>query len=335
MDLYLDIGSTNMKWQFGDGEIGHRPFVKNKTEAAPYCEIDLKEILRAVYGILAIQRFDRLFLSVQMHGYVLLDENGSELTDYISWKDRRASLVSIPFTMHSENGVELKDNLPRAGVYAISRLKPELYRSIREFCTFGSYLCRKLTGVNATHITDAAPSGFFNVRTCLGRAEFVLPKACREVGPVGYYRGAQVFTPVGDQQAAVYGIAENKGAYILNLGTTGQMCCLCEQSCEGPFESRPFFGTGSLCTVSGLPAGEALAGNGPQDKEILQAYRNALARLPARRSLIVVGGAASFYRRRLQGILSQLALPFIFSEGESALKGLKLLAKQCEEASVS
>lgn len=160
MDLYLDIGSTNMKWQFGDGEIGHRPFVKNKPEAAPYCEIDLKEILHAVYGILAIQRFDRLFLSVQMHGYVLLDENGSELTDYISWKDRRASLVSIPFTMHSENGVELKDNLPRAGVYAISRLKPELYRSIREFCTFGSYLCRKLTGVNATHITDAAPSGF-------------------------------------------------------------------------------------------------------------------------------------------------------------------------------
>lgn len=326
-NTYIDIGSTSIKWCQDDSPIKRTAFPEKKELRPPYFEVSIKKIWKIIRDIIGGVEKGNVFISVQMHGYVLLSMEGEELTDYISWQDCRSKLVDVPFTLKPENGVALKPNLPKAGVHAIKVLQPQLYKNVAEFCTLGSYLAKKLTGINKTHITDAAPSGFYNIKTLKGEAVFAIPQVAANVEPVGRSGENVIYTPVGDQQAAVFGSYANEDCYVMNLGTAGQLCCINSGFIEGDFESRPFFGGKTLCTVSGLPGGKVI-GEKKDDwtRHFHDEYAAAMEKLPKRSSVYVIGGFAKQYKRQLSSIFDSFGLPYRFSNKEDALEGLKRIA---------
>lgn len=324
-DLYLDIGSTSIKWKTGDNPaIRTTAFPLPFRGNPPYYEVDGNGIYAVVENVIRTERPKRLFLSVQMHGYVLL-KRGECVTGYVSWRDERGASQMPEFSLTAEYGVGIKPNLPRLS------LQTQTVEA-DEFCTLGSFLVRKLTGNNRTHITDAAASGFYNVRRrTQDECAYALPQASYCVEEAGVYNGCAVFTPVGDMQAAVLGGTAGMSvprAYLLNLGTAGQLCALSDEFTRGEFESRPFFHGKTLCTVTRIKGGDYLMREGDEDT-LFAEYAAALKRLPAREEILVMGGAANYHREKLERVLKRLALPYRFCEGGEALNGLKILSEEC------
>lgn len=329
MDLYIDIGSTNIKWSHGK-TAGKIPFPAAFDAAYPRYEVRADEIFSIVLKLIDTHRPQRAFFSVQMHGYVLLKE-GREATGYISWRDERGKDLPPDFALTEEYGVGIKPNLPRLSLQAQSV-------AADEFCTLGSYLVYRLTGKNTTHMTDAAASGFYNVKTGARDAcRYRLPEAVCRVQEAGRYKDTVVFSPVGDQQASVLGAwkgMENAGGYVLNLGTAAQLCCIAEGFAAGNFESRPYFGGNTLCTVTGLPGGEYIsrtieATSAKVLRETLaEAYASALKKLPPRKKIIVTGGVVHYHRILMEKTLEDLGKEYVLNEGADALLGLKILAEE-------
>ena len=329
--LCMDVGSTNIKYREGTGEIRSLPFPAGERPGPNRYEVPVRKIWELISAVIERSGASALFLSVQMHGYILLGEDREPVTAYISWRDQRAKGVRVPFSVPAENGVSIKPNLPRASLYAMSLTDPEVCAEAREFCTLGSYLALRLTGKNRTHITDAAASGFYRANTCRGESKALrLPVADGGVSLIGRTeRGMKVYAPVGDQQASVLGSGATEEDYILNLGTAGQLCCIQKEFVAGDFESRPYFGGKTLCTVTGLPAGGAIQNEGVRIiPEMTAACLSALKKLPLRRRILAVGGAAGHYRAMVERVLEKIGLPFEILSGEMALNGLSLLADQ-------
>ena len=329
MDLYIDIGSTNIKWSHGK-TAGKIPFPAAFDAAYPRYEVRADEIFSIVLNLIDTHRPQRAFFSVQMHGYVLLKE-GREATGYISWRDARGKDLPPDFALTEEYGVRIKPNLPRLSLQAQSV-------AADEFCTLGSYLVYRLTGKNTTHVTDAAASGFYNVKTGARDAcRYRLPEAVYRVQEAGRYKDTAVFSPVGDQQASVLGAwkgMENAEGYVLNLGTAAQLCCMAEGFAAGDFESRPYFGGNTLCTVTGLPGGGYISRTiGTTSAKALretlaEAYASALKKLPTRRKIIVTGGVVHYHRILIEETLETLPKAYVLNEGADALAGLKILAEE-------
>ncbi len=323
MDLLIDVGSTNIKFQC-NGEAGSVLFPAPKRYDGLFYEVDREKLFAEVEQI--VDRFcaERVFFSVQMHGY-LLARGGRFVTDYVSWRDKRGEGQTPAFSLTPEYGVHIKPNLPR--------LSLQTYKETAdEFFTLGSYLVYRLTGVNASHITDLAPSGFYNTAT--RRADDVaykLPREHYEVQKIGDYKSSSVYSPVGDQQAAVFG-AWKENCYILNLGTAGQMCTVSEDFVSGAFESRPYFGGKTLCTVTGIAGGAAIgdfAGRARELEKFLYAeYRSAADKLPERDYIIVCGGVARYHEELLAGVLKRMNLPYEFYKESDALCGLQKIAER-------
>lgn len=325
-DLYLDVGSTFIKWKTGSSPaIRKTAFPLPFRSYPPYYEADGNGILAVVKDIIQSENPARLFLSVQMHGYVLL-YNGECATGYVSWRDERGARSEPRFSLTSEYGVGIKPNLPRLSLQTQTAEADEL-------CTLGSFLVKMLTGNNRTHITDAAATGFYNVRRrTRDDCRYRLPQESYAVERAGSFRGTTVYTPVGDMQAAVLGGTEGvcaDSAYLLNLGTAGQMCALSGGFTEGDFESRPFFHGKTLCTVTRIAGGDYLSREGDED-ELFAQYKGAMARLPERREILVLGGAAEYHREKLVRVLERLALPYKFCAGGEALNGLRILSEEVQ-----
>lgn len=324
-DLLIDVGSTAIKWRAGgEKTVRSAAFPMPFDADPPHFEIAPEGILRIVAEAIAEARPARVFLSVQMHGYVLLKE-GVPVTGYVSWRDERGAACTPEFVLTPEYGVSLKPNLPRLSVQA-QRAEAD------EFCTLGSYLAKELAGCNATHITDAAASGYFNVtRGTADAAPFRLPRALSSVGPIGKFRKSVVYTPVGDMQAAILGGTEGRDPgrhYLVNIGTAGQMCALSEAFLTGDFESRPFFFGETLCTVTRLPGGAYLRAETAGAEDVLvTAFRAAAERLPRREGALLMGGGALHYRALLEKVFRRLCIGCSFCAGGEALRGLEILSE--------
>ncbi len=343
--LLLDIGSTSIKWTTFNQETGEStapsslPFPAPLARKPPYYEVDPEVIYHAVLGILEnTAALDAVYFSVQMHGYLLADGKGNLLTPYISWQDQRSSLLKngkshwqqFSHTIPPESGSTAKANSPACSLFAMEHLQPDIFSQARTFYTLGSYLAFRLTGVNATHITDAAASGLYHAQN--GTPAYTpypaltSPMAFLQVGPVGAWQGVPVYSPVGDHQASVLGSGLDCGnEYLLNLGTAAQLCVVSETFLSGAFESRPYFGGQTLCTVSGLPGGREIAAATPSDElsqRLAADYSRALQKLPRRKALRAIGGVTRHHQPLLSEVCSQLDLPFTLWPDATALEGL-------------
>ena len=321
-DLYIDVGSTNIKWMESNSLTLHLvSFPQAEKDEYPYYEVSHDKIFEKIKNIIETSNADRAFFSVQMHGYVLL-KDGNAVSNYVSWRDERGATLVPKFTLTKEYGVDVKPNLPRLSLQA-QKL------DFDEFCTLGSYLVYRLTGKNVTHITDGAPTGFFNVKnkTC-DAVSFKLPCVTYEVLPVGSYNNTQIYTPVGDQQASVFGaVDKDYDGLVLNLGTAGQMCCIRNGFVCGEFESRPFFEDKTLCTVTRLIGGSIIAEKSDAELEdlLLNDYKSAKEKLPYCNQMIVTGGVIEYRKKLLSNVLDKLNVNYTFTHQCDALNGLKKL----------
>lgn len=336
--IYIDIGSTDIKFCNSQDKkkIHTVPFPMSLTRF-PYFEADAEEIICAVRAI--INQFptaEKILFSVQMHGYILRMKSGTVLP-YVSWRDRRAETfakgdieVKLPF----QCGTSCKPNLPAVSIrYRIGSGEFAL-TDIDEFFTLGSYLIYRLTGKNATHITDAAATGFYDGVGNASVTPFRLPQVMK-FSAVGKYEGKSVYTPIGDHQASIVSLDSSvlRRCVILNMGTAAQICsvgdryinfnkCLCE--------SRPFFEGRRLYTVTGLFGGEWIRCN-YQDKrgqvEAAIQYRKAISVLPTKNELAVIAGRVSeYFGGFLENVLNRLDMPWFYAHS-SALDGLAKLAE--------
>lgn len=336
--LLIDIGSTNIKFAVSDGgalsETEKTPFPAPAVDDGVHFEVEISGILAKIFAIADKTESDDIFISTQMHGYLLADSRSRPLTRYISWQDRRAAEAQVRLFVGKESGTSMKDNLPRAGVEAIKKEQPALFAQAEEFFTLGSFVAHALTGRNVTHITDAAASGYYDVKRRISRpSELRLPEAEYAVRAAGTYRGRKVYAPFGDQQCAVLGAVGGENCYILNLGTAAQMCAVADGFAEGDFESRPYFGGKTLCTVTGLSGGKTI-GDGEEPnlaERLAKEYAEALSKLPPRGELLITGGVTKYHEPLIRGVAERMGLPYRLNGGADALEGLNKLSEESEK----
>ena len=215
-------------------------------------------------------------LTGQMHGIVYLDPEGQALSPLYTWEDGRGDLP-VDGGPSSVRIIQDRCSLPVATGYG---LVTHLYHTrtgqvpagARTVCTIPDYIGMKLTGRTQPLLnsTMAASFGFFDlkqgsfnrdaIRKC-GMDPSILPEVTGEVRPLGTYRGLPVMTALGDNQASFFGAAGmEKEAWLLNVGTGGQISVLSDTVFEAPgVEARPYLQGKFLLAGSTLCCGRAYA----------------------------------------------------------------------------
>ena len=327
-DLLVDIGSTFVKYAVFDSDIDKYILSEKLPFPLPCSEepfiVDRCQIETVVKAVMAIAKENdctRVFISVQMHGFLLRYKSG-EISDYFSWRSSGADLESEELLRidFSKRGTRLKSNLPIAKLY---KNKEELGGA--EYFTLGSYVTYLLTGNNATHKTDACASGFYSVdgmpdgKTIPG---IILPKFMKEVESCGTYCGMQIYAPVGDHASSVYGSGIDEDTYLLNVGTTSQIAFVGEGSAPSDtWEMRPYFEKGkTLFTRGNLFYGLH------KDKSKYSAEAAKIINTLSKRSrLLIGGGGASDIMEKLSACVN---MPCTLVGCSIGLEGLVKLAKR-------
>ncbi len=278
-------------------------------------------IIKDIFGLVSAHAPRRMFISVQMHGYIT--EKEGKLSPYNSWRGASGDPSVLCGAELDALGTAPKANLPLVKLWHSQRLDA--------FYTLGSYICYALTGVNATHITDACASGYYYASNGAvnGYAPASnMPRAYTEVKPVGKYCGCTVYTPVGDHQASYLGSGA-EGKYLLNIGTASQLSCLDDAglSTEG-IEARPYFYEDiRLYTASGLVGGDRLF-KGEGADELKKQLESALASLPQRDRVLLGGGGAASVFPQLCGFFAERGITCLLAEDNIGLLGLERLSEQ-------
>lgn len=225
-----------------------------------------------------------ILITTQMHGFVLRNIRTDKTYNYISWQDERCLKKygdttyleylksSVPAEVISCSGMRLKCEMAFCNLFAMSKDKDLRLSDGYEVYTLGSYIIHSLCGRNITHITNAAPTGFYDLRHgCVpneqllhgaGMSGMVLPQVACDIEPCGEYRSIPVYPDVGDQQVCIYGSDIGSDTLNINIGTATQMSAICEvwepEFYESIYEIRPYFDKKYLKTVTKLPGGRSL-----------------------------------------------------------------------------
>lgn len=290
MYLAIDVGSTYIKFAVLDihkieiiksSKIEPKRIIKDNKRFFEYDVQDMfLNIKSYIDRALIHYKIKGIIFSTQMHGFILEEKNFT--TPYISWQDERCLCDYQDNKSYLEHlkGIISKEDMANHGVY----LKPDmalcnLYAFVKQngcesllgytFFTLGSYLIYRLTGLNCTHITNAAPTGLANIvnnswnydliHKC-GFDGLTLPDIKSDISICGYYKNIPVYPDIGDQQATILG-SGTMPYYDLNvnIGTATQVSIITDRL-EKPEigEVRPYFDGLYLKTISGLTGGRAL-----------------------------------------------------------------------------
>ncbi len=336
-ELLIDIGSTFIKYGVYDTASQELILESKVTFPAPNVDDgvvyhvpcgEIEARIREIFDSAAELPCKKAWISVQMHGYVLRDAQGS-FGDYVSWRDRSGNSADPAWDSFDFEamGTGRKDNLPL--------VKLAGREGGGEFYTLGSYVAYLLTGKNATHITDACPSGFFLAED--GRpngyaAAFSMPTVYRAMLPIGSYRGILIYPPVGDHQVSFLGSGAGREGYLVNIGTATQISCV-DRARTGEenarLEKRPYFARGTrLYTVSGLIGGAELFGGGREEAFFAQ-LSEVIGLLPAKKTVYFGGGGAAQVFDALQKRLEErFGVSCQLIQKNIGMEGLMMLAEQ-------
>jgi len=188
-------------------------------------------------------------LTGQMHGLVLLDENGKSLRPSILWNDQRtgAQCEEIHETVGKQRFIEVTGNVALTGFTApkilwVRENEPEIYAQSRQILLPKDYVRFKLTGVYAMDRAGGAGTALFDVKERTWSPEILeklqidpalLPPTYEGTEVTGKVNaeaaqltGLKEGTPVvgggGDQAAGAVGVgAVRSGVVGLVLGTSG------------------------------------------------------------------------------------------------------------------
>jgi xylulokinase len=288
--LLVDLGATYVKvavLRADEGIVAESkfPFPRFTSFDGPYRMVEAAKVLAAVEAAIAsvlplAENPERILLSGQMHGWTLTDERNVPHLPLVTWQDNRALLIrnGAPYLDHLRDtqppevwhavGNELRSGLPVAGIYATDLTTIDGRLRVHSLL---SWVAAALTSKPefVQHITDAAASGMFDLKAgswseqitaFVGGARLLLPRVSWTPGLIGIHRasGAAVFTPVGDQQAALLGAGIGEGVTAFNIATGGQVARLANEHAGDRSQTRPYFDGLLLHTRTHLPAGRAL-----------------------------------------------------------------------------
>ncbi len=340
----VDFGSTSVKYAVYDresdtvsseGKLDFPPRIPNDNPNITEIDLTLIDgIIDRAVEIAAENACKDIYISVQMHGYILGSKSG--FSNYVSWQDKRA--LDGRFERFDKEGI---DYTALGTTYKVNSPLVSLYGENlegKEYYTLGSYIAYRMTGNNATHITDSAASGFYYADS----AELANPKcypmafarSTNKIEVVGTCRGMNVYAPVGDHQVTFLGLGIDKGGTLLNISTATQISTVSNQLSEN-YECRPFFANGRLCTVSGLIGGmvirqREIPGDTYSDKfaqELAQNYGAALSCMPESAGLVIGGGATVHFRALIEAVGDKIGVPYRITDELSAFKGLIRVVK--------
>ena len=166
--------------------------------------------------------------SGQMHGLVVLDENGEVLRPAILWNDQRTAVevAEIEKRVGLARLIELTGNRALTGFTApkllwLRRHEPDVHARIRHVLLPKDYVRHRLTGELAIDAADASGTLLFDVRRRAWSEE-----VCAALGvPMEWLPQAYESTEIagaGDQSAAALGLGVARpGPVSVVLGTSG------------------------------------------------------------------------------------------------------------------
>lgn len=185
-------------------------------------------------------------LTGQMHGLVLLDEQGRVLRPAILWNDQRCGVEcdEIRARVGREQLVQITGNDALTGFTApkilwVEKNEPEIYRRVRHVLLPKDYIRYKLTGALAMDKADGSGTMLFDLRKRTWSSEILnalnispdwLPPTFEGheiTGEVidestGLRRGTPVVAGGGDQAAQATGVGVVRpGMMAVTLGTSG------------------------------------------------------------------------------------------------------------------
>lgn len=227
----------------------------------------------------------------QMHGVVLVADDGTPLTNLISWQDRRGThpYAATGRSYAEEVAFRLGDavpartgSIPATGYGAVTLLRAHTEGELPSSgtaLTIHDALVKALCGRAVTDPTDAASWGVFDsaagqwldgIDAAFPFMRHYLP----EVAPtgsiagqlstslaalIGLPAGLPVAVALGDNQASFLGSVPSPTASVLmNLGTGGQMSTTIDRFVyQAPLETRPFVDGRWLMVGASLCGGRA------------------------------------------------------------------------------
>lgn len=333
-ELLVDFGASRIKAVLVDLPssvvINHRecpsPSSLLQKNESGTCEFDLNQYwiaLEQTAGALLEQyegeKIERLWICSEMHGFILADELGKELTGYISWKDERALsdstiaqgkdttylLMRETFKdFYKQSGMVLKSGLPIVTLSSglnkktIPQIKNRKIGSKLQLLTLVDWLMiRGGDPKPLSNETLSAGTGLYDIHrkqwsqdllVRIGAAEQILlprlAKSCSEVLGRITLSGRQlsVCGGVGDLQAALYGAGfPNVAPAIINLGTGSQVAIKAPIFENNPQgELRPLVDGTLAQVITHIPSGRAL--------NVFKEFMDSIAQLS--------GGASLFWK---------------------------------------
>jgi xylulokinase len=278
----LDIGGTDIKSCIYSADNSEISFLKrSKTPnllkpSAVKREIDPNALLKEVYWHLSEIKIlnipiSGLLVSGQMGGWITTDQLNTPLSNIVSWQDLRSTinqgLVNIDSKFIQLNGGEFRAGLPLLGLLTDFH-ENRLTNKIR-FHTLTSFIAASLSQdyQYLIHETDIASSGIYNIYDNLYISELIkefeenisFPKVCKSLTTIGYsdFLSCAVYTPVGDQQASLYGARLDRDNIVINIGTGGQVSKIYGDQISKN-QVRPYFFGQKIETITHLPAGRLI-----------------------------------------------------------------------------
>ena len=292
----IDLGTSFIKGAVLDLEarelthIHRLPFPHQLPSRHPlFCEFNPDEIV-AVFQDLLDTLFavapdcDGIVICTQMHGMVLMNEDGSVRSPCMTWRDQRATMPHpsgrgsyfevmarrISREQKAQLGNELRPGTPSSFLFWLAEqemLDPNVLPvSIPDFVL--SILTGSSPGVEST---NGMAYGLLNLETmewhqpvieALGLNHLHWPTVRKHGEVVGQInlggRSVPCYTPVGDYQCALLGALLEMDELSLNISTGSQVSRLTARLKLGDYQSRPFFDGKFLNTFTHIPAGRAL-----------------------------------------------------------------------------
>ena len=255
--------------------------INGKHEVDPKLFLDI--IVNLIDDFLRIDlNIEKIYVSTQMHGFVLVDDALQACSNYISWKDRRSEVFyvegggsaldwikeNISNDILMKTGMGLRSGLPSVNLFVLQRQGK--IKASMSFGTIGDFIVSNLTNTNiSTSLSNAAGTGLFDVENNnwnsllidkLGiklKPPLLYKKANR---PVGLYKGIEVFPAIGDQQASLLGLERDlSNAAVSNIATGSQVTLTSSRLIlNKSFQTRPYINNTFLLTIPFIPAGRVL-----------------------------------------------------------------------------
>lgn len=290
--IAIDCGASFLKGAlFIDGVMErqlHRKAPRVHGEDDILCPIQIQTLLGEVRQVVdelsnGISQAT-LCISNEMHGFIIANQEGNPITDYISWQKEFGSLlidnISSKQILESEefrtdilnSGMPVRAGLPSANLLYLKRksvlqgLNEEMY-----IYTLGDYLVRMLTGEQPyCHLTNAAATGLADLTKgnwnekliCFvtdGNIHFPTIGNSVITSKIGNCL-FRVMPSIGDQQAALLGAGlRDKSDISFNLGTGAQVSKLVENpKFSLDYQIRPFVNGTFIKSIPHLPSGRAM-----------------------------------------------------------------------------